>query len=299
MEHDGRYRRMEEFIDVCQRLWRSVAPDAFIWDNDSGMVADPSKIHSIDHVGEFFQVKGPLNSTPSPQHAPVLIQAGGSPRGISASSKFADIVFAGAFKNEHRAAHRESLDEALRLQGRDPESVGILWDLELIVGQTSEEARHRKQQLEVLLPPEAAAAQVSHNTGLDMKKLPAKFTLEELREEVIAKNASPMAFRDLIAEKGADYEMTKDELFETVWRAATGHDHTVAGSAEEVADYLEEAYESSGSRGGFMIAHPQVTPRDLIDVVGFLIPELRRRGRFRTEYEGTTLRDTLGLPAFA
>ncbi|MDF2444674.1 MAG: hypothetical protein JWR01_2877, partial [Subtercola sp.] len=130
-------------------------------------------------------------------------------------------------------------------------------------------------------------------------QLPARFTLAELQAEVVAKQASPMGFRDLVNEHGADTELSREEFFDSLWKVATGYEHTVAGSAAEVADYLEESYESTGSRGGFMIAHPQVTPRDLIDVVGLLVPELQRRGRFRTRYDGTTLRDTLGVPAFA
>ena len=108
-----------------------------------------------------------------------------------------------------------------------------------------------------------------------------------------------MGFRDLVNEHGADTELSREEFFDSLWKVATGYEHTVAGSAAEVADYLEESYEATGSRGGFMVAHPQVTPRDLIDVVGLLVPELQRRGRFRTGYDGTTLRDTLGVPAFA
>ncbi|WP_370545085.1 NtaA/DmoA family FMN-dependent monooxygenase [Herbiconiux sp. VKM Ac-1786] len=299
MDHDARYRRMEEFVTVCQELWRSVDRDAFVWDKETGMVAEPGRIRPIDHAGEFFQVKGPLNSVPSPQQAPVLIQAGGSPRGIRASSGFADVVFGGAFDNGDRARHRAALDEALLEQGRDPSRVGILWDLQLIVGETTDDALRRKRQLADLLPPEAAAAQFANNTGYDFAKLPARFTLTELTAEVIAKQASPMGFRDLVNEHGADTELSREEFFDSLWKVATGYEHTVAGSAAEVADYLEESYEATGSRGGFMVAHPQVTPRDLIDVVGLLVPELQRRGRFRTRYDGTTLRDTLGVPAFA
>ncbi|WP_440708538.1 NtaA/DmoA family FMN-dependent monooxygenase [Herbiconiux sp. YIM B11900] len=299
MDHDARYRRMEEFVRVCQELWRSVDRDAFVWDRETGMVAEPGSIRAIDHHGEFFDVAGPLNTVASPQQAPVLIQAGGSPRGIRASAGFADVVFGGAFAEADRVRHRTTLDQELLAAGRDPSRVGILWDLHLIVGDTPDDARRRKEQLADLLPPEASAAQFAHNTGYDFASLPARFTLEELQAEVIAKQASPMGFRDLVNEHGATTELSREEFFDSLWKVATGYEHTVAGSAAEVADYLEESYESTGSRGGFMIAHPQVTPRDLIDVVGLLVPELQRRGRFRTRYDGTTLRDTLGVPAFA
>ncbi|MFD6883428.1 NtaA/DmoA family FMN-dependent monooxygenase [Rhodococcus sp. NPDC060084] len=297
-DHDARYRRMEEFVDVCRDLWRSVEPDAFVWNRETGQVADPAKVHAIDHAGEFFDVKGPLNTVPSPQGAPVLIQAGGSPGGIAASARFADMVFGGAWDPVQRVRHRTDLDAELAGNGRDPQSVGILWDIQVIVGQERSEALARRDQLRDVLPWEAAATFLSNQTGLDLAALPEKFTVGELQAEVIARNASPMSFRHLIAKYGEDHQMTRNDLVDESWRAATGYDHTVAGSAEDVADYLEESYEATGSRGGFMISHPQSTPRDVVDTVGLLVPELRRRGRFRNSYEGTTLRDVLGVPAF-
>ena len=112
MEHGLRYDRMEEFIDVCRALWDSVEPDAFVWDRESGLVvADPTKVHAINHAGKFFKVRGPLNCMPSPQSHPVLIQAGSSPRGIKASAYISDHIFARwppkAQKAKHRAAARQ------------------------------------------------------------------------------------------------------------------------------------------------------------------------------------------------
>jgi FMN-dependent oxidoreductase (nitrilotriacetate monooxygenase family) len=300
MDHDERYVRMEEFVDVCQALWRSVQPDAFRWDPETGQVADPAKVAPIDHRGKYFTVAGPLNSVPSPQVAPVLIQAGGSARGIAASARFADVVFAAGHSLPRVRAHRERLDAELRGQGRDPAGVGILWDIQVVVGETPQDAQARKAALFGLLPREAVGASLSANSGYDFSTLPEKFLLGEIHEQIVARNASPMGFvGGLVAEHGADYEMSKDEFFEIGWKQVSGFDHTIAGSYGQVADELEEIFEASGERGGFMIAHPQVTPRDLVDVVGLLIPELRRRGRFRQRYEGSTLRDILGLPPFA
>ena len=299
MDHDERYVRMEEFVDVCQRLWRSSAPDAFVWDANTGQVADPSKVRPINHRGKYFSVAGPLNSVPSPQGAPVLIQAGGSARGIAASARFADVIFAAGHSLERVAVHRKALDEALLAQGRDPSQVGILWDIQVVVGETGDDARARKNALFGLLPREAVGASLSANSGYDFSALPSRFVLGDLHEQIIRKNASPVGFiGSLVGTHGVDYEMSRDELFEIGWRQVSGFDHTIAGSYAEVADELEEIFEASGSRGGFMIAHPQVTPRDLVEVVGLLIPELRRRGRFRESYEGSTLRETLGVGPF-
>lgn len=295
MEHNSRYERMEEFVGVCKALWASVEPDAFAWDRETGIVVpDPKKVNAINHIGNFFKVKGPLSCVPSPQGRPVLIQAGGSPRGIRASAQFADHIFAACKPRKMNIKHREELDAQLKAAGRDPGKVGILWDLILVVGETSEEAKRRKEHVLTAIPFEAAGAFISHQSGYDFSKLPARFTLKDLNAEIAATNASPVGFvYQLGLELGEDTEITRDEFFEYGLKAATGYNHTIAGSAQEVADFLEDEFEATGSRGGFMIAHPQATPRDLLNVVDFLVPELQRRGRFRTAYEGTTLMENL------
>jgi FMN-dependent oxidoreductase (nitrilotriacetate monooxygenase family) len=295
MEHDSRYDRMEEFIDVCKALWDSVGSDAFIWDHDTGIVADPAKVHPIDHVGKFFKVRGPLNVVPSPQGRPVLIQAGSSPRGIKASAHFADHVFASSQALNLRLRHRRELDAALIAEGRDPASVGILWGVSLVVAESAPEAQARKERILDMVPRgEAVGAYLSHNAGYDFSTLPGRFTLSELNAQIAATNASPVGFvHQLANEIGAETEITRAEFFEHGLKSATAYDRTVAGTAAQVADHLEEVFEATGSRGGFMFAHPQATPRDLLSVVDFLVPELRRRGRFRRNYEGRTLRENL------
>jgi FMN-dependent oxidoreductase (nitrilotriacetate monooxygenase family) len=295
MEHNSRYDRMEEFVQVCKALWASVEPDAFVWERETGVVIpDPTKVRPINHAGNFFKVKGPLSCVPSPQGRPVLIQAGGSPRGIKASAQFADCIFAALKPRKMNIKHREELDTQLKAAGRDSSKVGILWDLILVVGETSEEAKRRKEQLLTSIPFEAAGAFISHQSGYDFSKISARFKLKDLNAEIAATNASPVGFvHQLALHLGEDAELTREEFFEHGMKAATGYNHTIAGSATEVADFLEEEFEATGSRGGFMIAHPQASPRDLLNVVDFLVPELQRRGRFRTEYTGTTLMENL------
>jgi len=295
MEHNSRYDRMEEFVQVCKALWASVEPDAFVWDRETGVVIpDPKKVQPINHAGAFFKVKGPLSCVPSPQGRPVLIQAGGSPRGIKASAQFADCIFAALKPRKMNIKHREELDAQLKAAGRDPSKVGILWDLVLVVGETSEEAKRRKEQLLTTIPFEAAGAFISHQAGYDFSRIPARFKLKDLNAEIAATNASPVGFvHQLALHLGEDAELTREEFFEHGMKAATGYNHTIAGSAAEIADFLEEEFDATGSRGGFMIAHPQASPRDLLNVVDFLVPELQRRGRFRTEYTGKTLMENL------
>jgi long-chain alkane monooxygenase len=296
MEHNSRYDRMEEFIDICKALWASAEPDTFIWDRKTGIVADPTKVREINHVGRFFKVKGPLQCPPSPQGQPVLIQAGGSPRGISASAHFADYIFGAGKPLRLKIEHRRELDAELTAKGRDPSQIGILWDIILVVEETEAEAKRRRECLLEAMPLEAVGAWISGSAGYDFAKLPARFKLRELNEEIIATQASPVGFVHKMADEvGEETEVTREEFFERGRRAATAYDHTIAGTAEQVADLLEEEFEATGSRGGFMIAHPISTPRDLLNVTDFLVPELQRRGRFRTEYEGKTLRENLAI----
>ena len=293
MEHSQRYERMEEFIDVCKALWASVAPDAFMWDRESGQVADPAQVGAINHVGKFFRVKGPLASVPSPQGRPVLIQAGASPRGIRASAHVADHVFAASPGLERQLKHRKELDAALVAEGRDPATVGVIWDVVLIVGETEQEAKRRREALRNALPPEALGVFLSHQVGYDLSKLPSRFTIEEIGAEIEASNASPVTFRAVMRVFDPKAEITREEFFEVLIRREASYEHTIAGTAAQIADYLEEVFVATGERGGFMIAHPPATPRDLLDVVDYLIPELQRRERFRTSYTGKTLRENL------
>ncbi|MBV8534963.1 MAG: NtaA/DmoA family FMN-dependent monooxygenase [Alphaproteobacteria bacterium] len=298
MEHNSRYERLEEFIDVCKKLWASAAPDAYIWDRKTGVVADPTKVKAINHVGQFFRVRGPLQCMPSPQGRPVLIQAGGSPRGVKASAHVADYIFGAGKPLPQKVKHRRELDAALQAAGRDPGQVGILWDIILVVEETEQEAKRRREHLLESMPMEAVGAWISGSAGYDFSKLPARFKLRDLNAEIIASQASPVGFvHKMGVEVGEDTEVTREEFFEHARRAATAYDHTIAGTAEQVADLLEEEFEATGSRGGFMIAHPISTPRDLLNVTDFLVPELQRRGRFRTEYEGKMLKENLAIAA--
>ncbi len=294
MEHGSRYDRMEEFVDVCRKLWDSAEPDAMLWDHATGRVGDPAKVHGVSHRGRFFKVEGPLNTPPSPQGRPVLIQAGGSPRGVRASATIADHVFGADMPLALQVKQRAALDEALIALGRDPSAVGILWQTPIVVAETEREAQARRDRLLTAVPAEAVGAYLSYNAAYDFSTLPARFTLRQLHAEIVAANASPVGFvHELSLRLGADTEITRDEFFHHGLRNATAWDTTVAGTPAQLADRLEEVFEATGSRGGFMLGHIVSLPGDLIAIVDLLVPELQRRGRFRTEYKGRTLRDNL------
>ena len=157
-------------------------------------------------------------------------------------------------------------------------------------------ARHETHRLRLLtaIPREGAGVYLSHNTGYDFATLPQWFTLGELHKRIIASNAAPVGFvHEMALRLGRDTPISRDDFFDYGLCVATGYQTTIAGSAAQVADRLEEVFEATGSRGGFMLGHTVSMPADLIRLVDLLIPKLQRRGRFRTEYKGRTLRENL------
>jgi FMN-dependent oxidoreductase (nitrilotriacetate monooxygenase family) len=295
VDHNSRYDRLEEFIDVCRALWDSVDPDAFVWDRAAGRVADPRKVRPINHSGTFFKVKGPLSVVPSPQRHPIIIQAGGSPRGTRAAAHVADHVFGLTKAVPLMVKQRQDLDEALVAEGRDPEQVGILWSTRVIVGETEADAKAMRESLIADVPLGAVGAWLSHNTGYDMAQLPPRFSLAELQQRIVAANASPVGFVHLLAKQHGEHaEIAREEFFAHALRAATGYNISFAGTAEQAADRMEEMFEATGSRGGFMLSISQAAPRPFINnLVDYLVPELKRRGRYRSSYAGKTLRENL------
>lgn len=294
MEHNSRYERMEEFVTICHQLWDATDPDAMIWDKDTGQVADPAKVHDVKFEGRFFKVEGPLNTPPAPQGRPVIVQAGGSPRGVRASARVADHVFGADMPRALQAKQRAALDAALVEIGRNPDDVGVLWQTPIAVRETAREAHAYREMLRTSLTPEAVAVFLSYSDGYDFSTLPARFKLGELRAEIAATNATPNGLVHKLATKlGADTEVTRQEFFEQGLLIATQYELTVAGTPTQVADHLEEAFEATGSRGGFMFGQAIAVMADISATVELLVPELQRRGRFRTEYRGKTLREIL------
>ncbi|MDQ1131305.1 NtaA/DmoA family FMN-dependent monooxygenase [Microbacterium sp. SORGH_AS_0888] len=294
MAHDERYERMAEFIGVCRALWRSVEPDAILRDRATGRFADPSKVHPIDHRGRYFSVKGPLSAVPSPQIEPVLVQAGGSPAGIRTSAAFVELAFGFGGSVAAQQRYRTALDEALTAAGRDPARVGILWATQVIVAPTAESAAARRRDILSFWDEEAVGAHLSHNAGFDFSGLPREFRLGDLAERIRAAQATPGGLVGMLVDTyGEDHRISRADFFEHGWRHATGLDHTLCGTAESVADALEENFAATGARGGYMFSSPLATPSGLADVAELLLPELRRRGALAPRSAGSTLRERL------
>jgi alkanesulfonate monooxygenase SsuD/methylene tetrahydromethanopterin reductase-like flavin-dependent oxidoreductase (luciferase family) len=202
-------------------------------------------------------------------------------------------IFGAGKPTKLKVQHRKELDTELTALGRDPAKVGILWEVIVVVDETEAEAKRRCAQVLNAIPFEGVGAFISEMNGYDFSKLPARFKLREL---IAATHASRVALLHRMAlADDADSELTREEIFERALKIATGHDKMIAGTAAQVADHLEEEFELTGSRGGFMIEHPMTTPRDFLNVVDYLVPELQRRGRYRTRYPGKTLRENLAV----
>jgi FMN-dependent oxidoreductase (nitrilotriacetate monooxygenase family) len=293
VEHGTRYERMEEFVEICQQLWDSVEQDAVVLDHETGVFADPDKVHAINYRGKFWDVRGPLNCLPSPQVHPVLLQAGQSERGIRASAKFADYVFASPGTPEFQRSHRARLDEYAADVGRTGRDIGILWGIQVVVAETEAEARAKQARMVRDWPVEAWAAYLSYNNGFDFSKLPPRFTLGEARDLIEAEEASQMGYvQRLILQHGDELEMTFEELVAGFRDGQVGG--AIVGDPVQIADRMEALHENGGKNGGFMISGWNgPTPRSQAEVVELLIPELQRRGVFRKEYDGSTLRDRM------
>jgi alkanesulfonate monooxygenase SsuD/methylene tetrahydromethanopterin reductase-like flavin-dependent oxidoreductase (luciferase family) len=195
---------------------------------------------------------------------------------------------------ELQIAQRKALDEAVAALGRDPQTMGIVWQQPCVVAETEREALARRELLLTAIPDEAVGVYLSHNAGYDFSTLPQRFVLGELHREIIASQASPGGFvREMVARLGADAEISREEFFDYGLLFATSYTRTLAGTAAQVADRLEEVFEATGSRCGFMLGHVVSMPGDLAAIADLLVPELQRRGRFRREYKGSTLRENL------
>lgn len=285
---EDRYRRAAEFVALTQRLWDSWAEDALIGDQDSGEFADPSRIHQVDHRGEWFQVQGPMNVPRSPQGRPVICQAGASDAGMRFAAQYAEVVYGSQLSLPGAIDFADAIRRGAAAVGRDPAAIRFLPALVVVVGETEEEAEARWQELEGRLA----------NLGSDVERLEAALWLAPgtLTGELDAPldpgifHHQHEGFARAISRFVADARCSARELA----RSVVGGHRLVIGSTEQVADHIEQWWRA-GAVDGFTLAPPAV-PRDLERFVELVVPELQRRGIYRTEYPGATLRANLGLP---
>ncbi len=289
--HVDRYGRADEFVDVVQKLWDSWEDDAILGDAARGRFAEAGKIHAIDHVGSHFSVKGPLNLPRSPQGRPVLVQAGGSEGGKALGSRRADVIFTTQTTLEDGVAFYDEMKARAAAWGRNPDHLKIMPGLSTTIGSTEEEAERRADRLDEFAGPEGALAQVALRIGVPVKELDLDGPLPWHR---LGDLAPP--------EKGshgffeAQIKLAKREnltVRQLARRIRTGH-RLVVGGPEKIADTLAEWF-LAGAGDGFNLM-PDVFPSGAEIFVDHVVPLLRRRGLFRHEYTGSSLREHLGLP---
>ncbi len=286
MEHGDRYRRAREFYEVVTGLWDSWADDAFIRDVDTGVFFDPERLHVLDHHGEFFDVRGPLNIARPVQGWPLIVQAGASDAGRQLAAETAEMVFtSGRTLADGQEFYRDVKARALAA-GRNPDHIKILPGALVVVGESEAEAREKRALLDSLVHYDSGLGSLSIALGHDA----AKFDPDGPLPDVPETNASKSG-QERVKKLAAAEHLTVRQL---AGRLGGYAGHALVGTAKAIADEMEVWLMEEGS-DGFNIMFPYL-PAGLDDFVDKVVPELQRRGIFRTEYEGRTLRENLGLP---
>ncbi|WP_405683815.1 LLM class flavin-dependent oxidoreductase [Streptomyces sp. NBC_00057] len=285
--HAQRYHRAREFMDVVTGLWDSWEDDAFLHDKAAGRFFDPEKMHVLGHRGEHFQVRGPLNVARPPQGYPVIVQAGSSPDGRDFAAQWAEVIFTAAQDLSQAQEFYRGIKKQLADHGREPDEAKVMPGIFPVVGRTRAEAEDKYAALQELVDPVVGLGLLRLLLGgADISNLPVDSPLPEL-----PRTEGSISRQQLVYDKARREGLTIRELYQSV-SGGRGH-RIVIGTAESIADELEDWFLNEGA-DGFNIM-PPVLPDGLCDFVGQVIPELQRRGLFRTEYKGRTLRENLGL----
>ncbi|MBB3257229.1 FMN-dependent oxidoreductase (nitrilotriacetate monooxygenase family) [Paraburkholderia bannensis] len=285
MDHDERYRRALEFHAVVTGLWDSWADDAFVRDVDSGLYFDPAKLHVLDHRGDYFSVRGPLNIARPVQGWPVVVQAGSSEAGMQVAAQTADAVFTAQPTLAAGKRFYADLKGRLGRFGRSRDDLKILPGVFVVVGETREAAAEQRARLDTLVHYDSGIASLSIALGHDVSGFDPDGPLPEIPES----NASRSA-RQRVVDWAREEKLTIRELAQRVG-GYSGLE--MVGTAHDIADQMEQWLVEEGS-DGFNVMFPWL-PAGLEEFVGKVVPELQRRGIFRREYAGTTLREHLGL----
>jgi FMN-dependent oxidoreductase (nitrilotriacetate monooxygenase family) len=285
-DHARRYEMAGEFLDVVKGLWDGWADDAVVADRVSGLYIDPARLRPIDHDGPFFKVKGPLNISRSPQGHPVVLQAGGSEAGQNLAARTADVVFSVVQDIDEAKAGYASLKNRLPAFGRKAEDVTVLPGVMPIVGRTDKDAFEKLAVLQSFVSGSNALAILSDRLGQDMSAYDLDGPVPDL-----ALPDSYQSFASVMLAKARRENMTLRDLY-NLTAAARGH-WVLCGSAERIADTLQAWFDDRAA-DGFNVMPPYFH-EGFEDFVQLVVPILRERGLFRADYEGTTLRDHLGL----
>lgn len=289
-DHESRYARADEFIDVVLKLWDSWEEGALVGDKVNKVFARAELVHEIKHVGKHFSVLGPLPFPRTPQGRPVIFQAGASPEGRDQAARYADVVFTAQHLLDDGVAFRTDMRQRAAAHGRDPDAIKILPGILPILGATEAEAWARKKALDdaIGLGPELKKLAARVGLPVEVMELDKPFPVHLLGPD--AEFSGSIGFRKTLVNLAVKEKLTVREL---VARYGGGHQQVV-GTPEQLADTIEQWLQAGGADGFNLMV--DVLPSGFGNIVDMLVPELQRRGIFHRDYEHATLRENLGLP---
>jgi FMN-dependent oxidoreductase (nitrilotriacetate monooxygenase family) len=278
---EERYDRGDEVLEACFALWQSWDEDAFVKDKAAGIMADPAKVHYANYEGRWIKTRGPLSIPRSPQGRPVIMQAGGSDRGRVFAARWAEAIFTAQRGREDMREFYQDMKTRMAAVGRAPNECVILPAISVVLGETESIARERADYLNSLIDPELNRASTSSNLGADLTKLDGATPLAQLQGNQGMKG-SEHALRQTMQAEGLSLQQAA---------ARRGEGQLVAGTPAMIADHLQSLFEDEVC-DGFVLA-PSMFPGMFEQFCRAVVPELQRRGLFRTEYGGRTLRQNL------
>jgi len=282
-DRSRRYERMEEYLSLCYELWDSWDEDAIVADKESGVYVDPSKVREVDFDGEFFKSKGRSFVCRSPQGRPVLWQAGSSATGRDFAARHAEAIFAVHPNIERMREYADDVNSRLAETGREPGSVKLIYGLQTVVAETREEAQVKYERIKACIPLEGALAWMSGHFGPDF----STYDLDEHVQNIEIPGIQGLFESIIYAKGGAPVTVREAALY---YAQGMGMPILV-GTPADIADKMEQFMDEGGA-DGFMLA-ATYTPGCFEEFVDMVVPELQKRGRYRTEYSGATLRENL------
>jgi FMN-dependent oxidoreductase (nitrilotriacetate monooxygenase family) len=283
-EHDTRYDMAAEYIDVVTKLWDSWEPGAIVADRKTGVLIDPDKVHTIDHIGEYYKSRGPLNSGPAPQGRPVIAQAGGSPKGRAIAARYADTIVAHPKGVDGMKDYRRDIHTHMKAFGRDPSTCKVLFMAYPILADTEQEAKEKADMRAISAAQniEQRMAQIGWTTNIDFSSHDLDAPVAELTT-----NGHQSSLDNFIRKAGG-----KTLREAVIAHSSAGGSVDLVGTPDSVAAQMGEIMEEVGG-DGFLIALPNVSRKSVAEITDGLVPALQQRGLVRKKYSHTQFRDNL------
>jgi len=279
-QHDERYDRADEYMELCYKLWDSWEDDALMMDMERGIFADPNKIHPVNFKGKWHRVDGPMTVIPSPQRRPYLFQAGSSERGREFAARHAECVFATAIGVKGMREFCDDMAARAERHGRNPNDIKIIWGAQPLVAPSQSEAREKMHEIRARIPLEASLSLMAGHFGLDLSKV----DIDKPVGDIDVPGTKGM----LDAYRKSNPNITFREIAKTYLSGSD--DNAMVGTPQQVADCMQYLVEEGGG-DGFQITPAYYAPDYFDDLVNQLVPVLQSRGALRTEYAGRFLRD--------